>query len=178
MQIAKEVGLNRLMRYAIYAAWQTIFDLLPFSPLRIIWLKLAGARVGRNTVIDKIDFINLDRTGFSGLNIGARCFLGRSTQLDLAGKLTLKDWVTISPRVTILTHTTVGFKGHPLFRRYPAQVGQTLIDTGCFIGAGAIILGGVRIGKKTVVGAGAVVTRSLPQNSLAVGVPARVKKHL
>lgn len=178
MQIAQEVGFNRIFRYVIFTAWQFIFDLLPFSPLRILWLKFGGAKIGRNTVIDKIDFINLDRTGLTGLNIGSRCFLGRGTMLDLAGKISLEDWVTVSPRVIILSHLNVGFSSHPLLKSYPPQVKHTSIETGCFIGANATLLGGITIGKKSLIGAGSVVTKNIAPYSLAVGLPAKVKKTL
>lgn len=52
------------------------------------------------------------------------------------------------------------------------------IGAGCWIGAGVRILGGVDIGAGTVVAAGAVVTRSLPANVLAAGVPACIKRAL
>jgi acetyltransferase-like isoleucine patch superfamily enzyme len=178
MQIVQEVGFNRVFRYAIFTAWQFIFDLLPFSPLRILWLKFGGAKIGSNTVIDKIDFINLDRTGLVGLNIGSRCFLGRGTMLDLAGKISLEDWVTVSPRVIILSHLNVGFKNHPLVKLYPSQIGHTQVKSGCFIGANTTLLGGVVIGETSLIGAGSVVTQNIPSQSLAVGCPALVKKKL
>jgi len=176
MQIAREVGFNRVFRYAIFTAWQFIFDLLLFSPLRILWLKFGGAKIDRNTVIDKIDFINLDRTGLMGLNIGSRCFLGRGTMLDLAGKISLEDWVTVSPRVIILSHLNVGFKNHPLVKLYPPQTGHTQLKAGCFIGANATVLGDVIISEKSLIGAGSVVTKNIPPHSLAVGLPAKVIK--
>ena len=52
------------------------------------------------------------------------------------------------------------------------------IEDNVWIGGGAIILPGVTIGKNTVIGAGSVVTRSIPSNCVAVGNPCRVIKHL
>lgn len=137
MQIAKEVGLKRLLKYILFTVWQSVFDLLPFSPLRIAWLRLSGAHIGRNCIIDKADFINLDRTGPRGLRIGSHCFIGRSTLLDLAGRITLSDYVTVSPKATILSHINVGFKGHPLLEKYPSKTNHTRIKRGCFIGVNA-----------------------------------------
>jgi acetyltransferase-like isoleucine patch superfamily enzyme len=53
---------------------------------------------------------------------------------------------------------------------------DTYIGKMCFIGSNAIIMPGVRIGDHVVIGAGAVVTRDIPSNTIAVGNPARVIK--
>ena len=140
--------------------------------------EIVGARIGTDTVIDKIDFINLERTGLSGLSLGNRCFLGRSVILDLAGQITLEDWVIISPRVVILSHMSVGFKAHPLYKKFPPQTGHTYFHTGCFIGANTTITQGVTVGKKSVIAAGSVVIKNIPDQVLAAGTPAVVKKHL
>lgn len=57
----------------------------------------------------------------------------------------------------------------PIESRGPIAVGD-----GCWFGHGALVLGGVTIGDGAVIGAGAVVTRDLPANAIAAGVPARV----
>ena len=49
-----------------------------------------------------------------------------------------------------------------------------MIEDGCWIGGGVIILPSVTIGQKSVIGAGSVVTKDIPANSLAVGNPCRV----
>lgn len=55
--------------------------------------------------------------------------------------------------------------------------GRAVIEEGVFVGAGATVIDGVSIGAWTTVGAGAVVTRDLPANCVAVGVPARVIRY-
>lgn len=55
-----------------------------------------------------------------------------------------------------------------------AVVHSAQIERGCLIGIGAIVLDGVRVGAGSIVGAGAVVTKDLPERSLAMGVPAKV----
>jgi acetyltransferase-like isoleucine patch superfamily enzyme len=52
--------------------------------------------------------------------------------------------------------------------------GGILVEDGAWLGFGVIVLSGVRIGKGAVVGAGSVVTKDVPDNAVAVGVPARV----
>lgn len=178
MQFAREVGLKRITKYIMFTLWHGVFDLLLFSPLRIFWMRLGGASVGKNTIVDKIKFINLDRAGLKGLKIGDNCFVGKDTLIDLAAGIDLKNWVIISPRVTIISHMSVGSKKHPLYKRYPAKASSITIKQAAFVGVSSTILQGVVIGSKSIVGAGALVTNSISDNSLAAGIPAKVVKKI
>ncbi len=77
--------------------------------------------------------------------------------------------VILAPRVHILAHdaSTKLFLNH-------TRVANVTIGSEVFIGAGTIILPGVTIGDRVVIGAGSVVKSSIPTNSVAVGVPAKV----
>jgi maltose O-acetyltransferase len=83
--------------------------------------------------------------------------------------------VFFGPGVQLYTAT------HPLeagLRRTKALARSIRIGDDCWIGGGAIICPGVTIGNGCVIGAGAVVTKDIPDNSLAIGNPARVSKKL
>ena len=60
----------------------------------------------------------------------------------------------------------------------PASAKPVVIEDGVFIGANAVVIEGCRIGRKSVIGAGAVVTDDIPPHSLVVGAPGRVIKTL
>lgn len=84
------------------------------------------------------------------------------------------DRVTITAGVKILTHdgSTIlvrNEKGRRYFYYAPVEIGNDV-----FIGVNAIILPGVTIGSNVVIGAGSIVTSDIPDNSVAVGSPARV----
>lgn len=64
----------------------------------------------------------------------------------------------------------------PMMNQGIYSKGSVVIEDDVWLGAGAIVLDGVRIGKGTIVGAGAVVTKDLPNYAVAVGVPARITK--
>ncbi|WP_414527935.1 gamma carbonic anhydrase family protein [Nodularia chucula] len=66
-------------------------------------------------------------------------------------------------------HVTVGHR---------AVVHSAYIEQGCLIGIGAIILDGVRVGRGSIIGAGAVVTKDIPPQSLVVGVPGKVSRQI
>lgn len=82
--------------------------------------------------------------------------------------LRIADDVFIGPNVTFSNDKV------PRSRERPAEFLQTHIEAGASIGAGATILPGIQIGRNAMVGAGAVVTRSVPPNAIVVGNPARI----
>ena len=62
--------------------------------------------------------------------------------------------------------------------RQPFQLGETTLRRGASIGAGAVILLGVTVGERAMVGAGAVVTKDVPPDVVVVGNPARMIRSL
>lgn len=176
--MVREVGIARILKYTVLSVWELLFRIIPFSPLRVMWMNIGGAHISWSAIIDRIYFANLDRTGLSGLVIGKKAFVGVATIIDLAGFVTVEDSATVSPGVAILSHLSVGFSDHPLLRFYPKVVKHTVIKSGSFIGTHSTVLPGVTIGKRSMIGAGSVVTKTIPNDTLAFGVPARVVKKL
>lgn len=79
------------------------------------------------------------------------------------------DHVTIAPRVHILCHDA----STKAFLNY-TKIGRVTIGNNVFIGAESVVLPGVTIGNNVVIGANSTVTQNIPDNSVAVGSPARV----
>lgn len=174
MKAARAIGLRRSLRLLWWAlAYQFGYRLLLVSPLRVIWLRMAGAVIGSGTVLMDVRFFNLDRGGVRNLRVGRDVYIGDECLLDMAGAITLGEQVTFAERVIVLTHVNVGYADHPLQRHYPPRVAPVVIGRGTYIGAGAIILPGVTMGECAVVGAGAVVTRDVEARTVVTGVPAR-----
>lgn len=109
---------------------------------------------GKNTTIGKNVFIN------HGCSI-----------LDLGG-VTIDDDVLIAPNVTISS------EGHPINpkERKTLVPNPVRIKRNAWIGANATILPGVTIGENSIVAAGAVVTKDVPDNTIVGGVPAKIIK--
>jgi len=104
--------------------------------------------------------------------IGARTFANFGLVcLDVA-TVTIGDDVQIGPNVQLLTPTHPVAAG-PRRDKWEAAL-PIVIGDNVWLGGGAIVLPGITIGRNTVVGAGAVVTRDLPADVVAVGNPARV----
>lgn len=109
-------------------------------------------------------------------SIGDRTFVNSGAVILDVGRVTIGADVQIGPNVQLLTPT------HPLepeLRRSGAEAAEPIsIGDNVWLGGGVIVCPGVTIGRDTVVGAGAVVTRDLPPGVLAVGNPARVIRQL
>jgi acetyltransferase-like isoleucine patch superfamily enzyme len=104
-----------------------------------------------------------------GVSIGAYSRINRNCCLDVRGGLVIGENVSVSPDVTILTaaHGVTD----PEFRVVGKPV---VIEDHVWIGARAMILGGTSLGRGSVVAAGAVVTRDVPELAIVAGIPARV----
>jgi len=110
------------------------------------------------------------------IQVGARVFINYDlVALDVA-RITIEDDAQIGPRVQLLT------AGHPLdpvARRSKQEWGKPIrIGKNAWLGGGVIVCPGVTIGDNSVIGAGAVVTRDVPADVIAVGNPARVLRQL
>ena len=174
MNALKEVGFGTALKYIAFEIWNSIFLFLPFSPLRVWWMRLGGADIGRDVVIHRIRLVNLYASGLRGLRIGDHCFLGDDVMLDCAERIYLEDHVTIAMRAVVITHLNVGYKNHPLQEFFPRHAESVRCKAGSFIGANATILPGVTIGNESFIGAASVVTKNVPPYTLVRGIPARV----
>ena len=105
--------------------------------------------------------------------IGEHNYFNRDVMIDACGSVRIGNQNMFGPGVYITDSNHTLAPGRPL-GECPMEIGEVVIGNGCWIGAGAKILKGVRLGDRCVVGAGAVVTKSFPEDSVAVGVPARL----
>ncbi len=105
------------------------------------------------------------------LSIGDDTFIGSAFRCEGNGHVTIGKNCDIAPQVTILTGTHhIGDTSHRAGKGITTDV---TIGDGTWIGACSIILPGIRIGQGCVIGAGSVVTKDMPDNTLAKGVPAK-----
>jgi Acetyltransferase (isoleucine patch superfamily) len=111
-----------------------------------------------------------------GISLGENVFVNANCTFLDSAMITIGANTLIGPSVQIYT------PHHPVnstMRRigikyaYPVTIGED-----CWIGGGSIICPGVKIGNRCVIGAGSVVTKDIPDNSLAVGNPAKVIRQI
>lgn len=108
------------------------------------------------------------------LRIGARCCVGRGSHLVAHRSVEIGDDVMTGPHCYITDQNHVyADLDTPVGQQWPAE-DPVEIGAGSWLGAGAVILPGTRLGRNTVVGAGAVVSGRFPDHAVLAGVPARV----
>jgi len=147
----------------------------------------ASVRLGKNVMIHHPDLVNL-----YGCQVGDDTRIGAFVEIQK--NATIGSLCKISSHTFICEGVEIGdevFVGHgvmfinDLFPRATAGGGlqseadwkviPTYVRKGASIGSGAVILGGVTIGERALIGAGAVVTRDVPADAVVAGVPARVR---
>jgi maltose O-acetyltransferase len=111
----------------------------------------------------------------SNIELGERVFFNYNCVVLDVCRVRIGDFTLFGPAVQILTAT------HPLDAalRHHRELGQPIdIGPDVWVGGGALILPGVRIGARAVIGAGSVVTRDVPEGVLVAGNPCRVVRSL
>ncbi len=140
----------------------------------------AACRIGRNAVVGARTWINVNqRSGTEPVVIiGANAFIGQDNFVTTGNK------VVIGPYCLTASHCSFIGSSHvsddpmrPYATTGTTGDAQILIGANCFFGYGAMVLGNVRIGHGSIIGAGAVVRSDVPAFSQIVGNPARVMRH-
>lgn len=109
--------------------------------------------------------------------IGARTYLNRDAFIDASARVEIGSEAMIGPGSYITDHDHE-FNATDAPGALPLVSQPTRIGDRCWLGAKVVVLKGVTIGQGTVVGAGSVVTKSLPAGVVAVGNPARVLRSI
>lgn len=133
--------------------------------------------VGRDVVVGEQAWINAKddrRDGVPTLTIGDGSYIGRGVQINAWQSVRIGSNVLIADRVFI-SDADHNFRdpATPIKLQGDAFLGPVVLEDGCWIGIGAVIMPGVSIGRNSVVAANAVVTRSVPPFSVVGGIPAR-----
>ncbi len=138
--------------------------------------RMMGVSIGPATVFYGAATFTCHRGSRARITIGANCFLNAPLYLDATEPITIGNGVSIGHHVVIIT--TGHEIGPPESRAGVHYNAPVTIGDGTWIAANVTLLPGVTIGKGAVIAAGAVVTKDVPDNVLAGGVPARVLREL
>ncbi|MGB0427530.1 MAG: acyltransferase [Flavobacteriales bacterium] len=138
--------------------------------------------IGSGTQIWQFSVVLKDAQIGSDCNINCQVFIENDVvignEVTVKSGVQLWDGIRIEDRVFIGPNATFTNDLMPRSKQYPEAFEQTILKTGCSIGANATLIAGIEIGQFAMVGAGAVVTKSVPDFALVVGNPARHKGYI
>lgn len=130
--------------------------------------ELFAGNLGENSIVAA----PIAGAAFDHMKIGDNVFINSNSLLMARGGITVEDDVLMAANVQLLSNN------HDEYDRQVLTCKPIHIKKGAWIGAGASVLAGVTVGKYAIVGAGAIVTKDVPDYAVVVGSPARVVKTL
>ena len=139
----------------------------PFYEDIIDWKERGEFVAGKNTNVT----IYNSTTVVGDVKIGENTWIGPFCSLDGYGGLEIGSNCSISLGTQILTHDSVKWALSGGIEEY--EYANTKIGNNCFLGSYCVVVKGISIGDRCLVGAGAIVTKSFDDNSIIAGVPAK-----
>ena len=141
-----------------------------------------GANIGARTRVWAFAHI------LSGAKVGEDCNICDHTFIEndviIGNKVTIKcgvflwDGIRVEDNVHIGPNVTFTNDKYPRSKNNSFEILKTIIKNGASIGANATILPGITLGEKAMIGAGSVVTKNVPANTLVYGNPAKIVRTL
>jgi acetyltransferase-like isoleucine patch superfamily enzyme len=180
-------GRDRLVDvYARFATGDCELDKLM---RRLVWRSMArrfghGVQIGSGVDFKHLETVEIGNGVFVGTQtyiqgrfdgrciIGDHVWIGPQSYFD-ARDLIIEDYVGWGPGAKVLGSMHTGLPFELPIIKTDLVISQVTIETGADIGTNAVVLPGVRVGKGSIIGAGAIVTRDVPPFSIVAGVPAR-----
>jgi len=141
-------------------------------PERQIILQQLLGQIGQNLIIEPPFYCSYGQN----IHIGDHVYLNYLCTILDNNEVHIGHYVMIGPAVQIYTAAHL-LQAEPRIQGWEVAK-PIVIEDNVWIGGGAILLPGVRIGRNAVVGAGAVVPRSVPANTVVAGNPARVIREI
>jgi acetyltransferase-like isoleucine patch superfamily enzyme len=138
-------------------SFKLVARFFPYLPVRLFCLRMAGVILGRNVYV------------------GDDLIITEILE-DPKPHLIIGDRVSIGPRVTVVTSSDPNYSN--LLQYFGRTWGKVEIRDDAWIGAGAILLPNVTVGRGAAVAAGAVLTEDVPDFTLVAGVPAKAVRKL
>lgn len=139
-------------------------------------------KIGSETLIWQ--FVVILPNAKIGSNCNINCHVFIENDVVIGDNVTIKagvqvwDGVTIEDNVFVGPNVTFTNDLVPRSKQHPDEFRKTIIKKGASIGANATILSGIEIGQYTLIGAGSVITKSIPPNTLWYGNPAIQKGYV
>lgn len=120
-------------------------------------------------------------SNYAGVNLLPKLVIKKNTIIGYNFQCLVTCSCVIGENVLIASNVLITTENHGIDPTFPYVIqplisGEVIIGNNCWIGEKCVILPGVSIGENTIIGAGSIVTKSIPSNCIAVGNPAKVVK--
>ncbi|MGA3013080.1 MAG: acyltransferase [Bacteroidales bacterium] len=144
------------------------------------YLRKYGASVGEKCRFERGLNIHrpIENPPFKNLSIGNNIYLGHNTLIDLTKKVKIEDNVIIASRCQIWTHASFYGSNDIDNLNYQEKLGEVVIKNASMIYSGVIIIQGITIGERSVIGAGSIIINDVPGFQFFAGNPAKFIKKL
>jgi acetyltransferase-like isoleucine patch superfamily enzyme len=138
-------------------------------------LRQGRLEIGRGTVLETGVTVQSNQ---GRIRIGQRAYLSRWVTVGAVELVEIGDFALIGPGCYI-TDADHRFEDPvvPVPSQGMSVKGPTVLEDNVWLGANVVVTSGVRIGRRSVIGANSVVTRDIPEFSIAAGIPAKVVAH-
>jgi acetyltransferase-like isoleucine patch superfamily enzyme len=133
--------------------------------------------IGNEVTLDKTVFVSGKTYEDPKITIGDGTFIGYETEISVSKSVTIGKNCMIARNCFIADNNGHHINPQKRLSKEPlpaSEIKPVTIKDNVWIGTGAVVLRGVKIGKGSIVSANSLVTKSVPPNSIAMGVPARV----
>lgn len=138
-------------------------------------LAYQGWELGHNV---QVSFHGVKKIGGGKIFCEDNACINAETLLVASSNIYIGKNSTLAYRTLLTTNANPNAPYNMLCKVYPPQHKEIWIGDNVWIGAGAIVLPGCRIGNNCVIAAGSVVCRDVPDNVMVAGVPAKIKKKI
>ncbi len=165
----KNIGPIRKLFYKVTLfLYLKLFRLIHSSRANSMFLQLGEC--GPDTIFDDEIITNRPENIF----IGSRVFIGKRVIIDAYGKIEIGDDCSIAADCKIISGNHSAADINIPINKQGYDIKDIKIENNVWLGFNVLIMPGVRLGSGTIVGAGSVVTKSFPNNSIIAGNPAKL----
>lgn len=154
--------------------WSDLAPRLIGVGLRYSIARAKALSCGDNVMFER----GVEIRSWARLSIGSNVSVNRFCYIDAAGRIDIRDDVSVAHHSSLISANHSWQDPETPIRDNPVDLAPIVIENDVWIGSGCRILAGVVVGSRSVIAAGAVVTKNVPPGTLAAGIPARTIKQL